>query len=250
MYDNSNQNNIAWFRARLGNITGSAVGNIMGTPRSKSEEWTATAQTYLNQVAFERTMNPLIVNNDELFSQYVELTSARSKAIDWGHTMEGEAAHLFAMNYFENGVNYVLQLEEPSSVKCDDLSHFASSPDRIFYSPVTGEQCCIEIKCPQGAAFAKFVKNVFSKETIDEQLSGLLKVDANYYWQCYAHMLATGASRTYFIVYNPFQLRPLNALVIERDEAIINQLKEKIIKADKYVEQLVEQLKNGHAEIA
>lgn len=66
MYDNNNQNNIEWYRSRLGYITGSAVGNIMGTPRSKSEEWTTTAQSYLNVIAFERTLNPIVVQNDDL----------------------------------------------------------------------------------------------------------------------------------------------------------------------------------------
>lgn len=250
MYDNHNQNTLEWYRRRLGNITGSAVGNIMGKPKGKNDEWTATAQTYLNQIAFERAMNPLVVENDDLFAQYVTLTSARSKAIDWGHQMEGEAAHLFAMSYIEDGTHYELELEEPSSVKCEDLPHFASSPDRVFYSPVTGEMCCIEIKCPQSAAFAKFVKNVFTLTDVGEQLEGLKKVDANYFWQCFAHMLATGASRTYFVVYNPFQLRPLNVIRIERDEAIISQLRERIVAADKYVTQLTEELVRGQLKTA
>lgn len=254
MYENKNQNNLDWFRARLGNITGSAVGNIMGTPRSKTEEWTTTAQSYLNQVAFERSMNPLIVHNDDLFRAYIELTEAKSKAIDWGHAMEGEAAHLFAKTFCtmfgKSGENFELQLEEPSSVKCEGLSHFASSPDRMFYDNETGEMCCIEIKCPQGAAFAKYVKNIFTKSTNAERIEGLKKVEANYYWQCFAHMLATGASKTYFVVYNPFQLHPLNAAEIERDEAVISTLKERIIKANEYIEKLSLTLAKGQTKIA
>lgn len=250
MYDNKNQNNIEWFRARLGNITGSVVGNIMGTPRSKSDKWTATALNYFNQVAFERTMNPIIVNNDDLFSQYLALTDVKSKAIQWGHQMEGEAAHLFAMEYYKyfakNGQKFTLDLEEPSSVKCSDLPHFASSPDRVFYNPETGEECCVEIKCPQSAAFAKFVRNVFTdKLTQQEALDGLKKAEANYYWQCYAHMLATGASKTYFVIYNPFQVNPIFILEIERDEDILNEMRAKIMAADEYITMLVEDLLHG-----
>jgi hypothetical protein len=250
MYDNKNQNNIEWFRARLGNIAGSVVGNIMGTPRSKSDKWTATALNYFNQVAFERTMNPIIVNNDDLFSQYLALTDVKSKAIQWGHQMEGEAAHLFAMEYYKyfakNGQKFTLDLEEPSSVKCKDLPHFASSPDRVFYNPETGEECCVEIKCPQSAAFAKFVNCVFTNNnTKEEILEGLKKADSNYYWQCYAHMLATGASKTYFVIYNPFQVNPMFILEIERDEDILNEMREKITAADEYITMLVAGLWHG-----
>lgn len=249
MYDNNNQNNIEWYRLRLGNITGSAVGNIMGTPRSKSEEWTSTAQSYLNMIAFERTLNPIVVQNDDLFSEYLSITEVHSKILDWGHKMEGEAAHLFATQYYDMFGNkehsrYELELQEPSSVKCEDLSHFASSPDRTFYDPETGEFCCIEIKCPQGNNFAKYVKNIFAPITQEERLDGLKKADSNYYYQCYAHMLATGASKTYFVVYNPFQTRPLNALCIERDEEVLNAMRDKIIAAEAYIESVVDNLLN------
>ena len=44
--------------------------------------------------------------------------------------MEGEAAHLFAIEYYKyfakNGQKFTLDLEEPSSVKCSDLPHFGS----------------------------------------------------------------------------------------------------------------------------
>lgn len=250
MYENQNQNTLEWFRARLGNITGSAVGNLMGIPRSKSEHWTSTAQSYLNQVAFERAMNPAIVNDDDLFAQYIDLTEVKSKAIKWGHKMEGEAAQLFADTFCEvygsKGVeHYSLELIEPPSVKSKDLEHFASSPDRMFYDPETGEECCIEIKCPQGYNFAKYAKNVFLKETQEERLEGLKKAEANYYWQCYAHMLATGASKTYFVIYNPFQRNPLFSFIIERDEDIIKQMSEKIMEGNAYIDNLVDKIING-----
>lgn len=249
MYDNSNQNTIEWFRARLGNITGSVVGNLMGTPKKSSEIWTDKAKTYLNQIAFERTLNPIVVQNDDLFREYISLTEVHSKAIEWGHKMEGEAAHLFTEQYYDmfgnkNLERYVLDLEEPPSVKCKDLANFASSPDRMFYDPETGEMCCIEIKCPQGNAFSKYVKNVFTNEVQEQCLEGLKKAEVNYYYQCYAHMLATGASKTYFVIYNPFQLHPLFALCIERDEDVINEMRDKIIAAESYIESVVKNLLN------
>lgn len=245
-YENKNQNTIGWQRTRLGNITGSAVGQIMGTPRGGGD-FTKTAISYLNQIAFERCMNPIIVDNDDLFSQYLALTQVNSKAIQWGHQMEGEAAHLFARCFYKyfgskDTIPYELELLEPSSVKCEDLEHFAASPDRMFFNPETGEECCVEIKCPQGQAFTKYVRDIFLQDTQEECLQGLKNAEPNYYWQCYAEMLATDASKTYFVIYNPFQLRPLYCLEISRDEAVIEELRNKIILAELYVSELSEKM--------
>lgn len=249
MYDNNNQNNIEWYRSRLGNITGSAVGNIMGTPRSKSEEWTTTAQSYLNVIAFERTLNPIVVQNDDLFSEYLSITEVHSKILDWGHKMEGEAAHLFAKTYnkkYGDGSNTPIELDEPPSVKSDSLPNFSSSPDRMYYDNEAKAFYAIEIKCPLAQNFIKFVKNVFTQDTYEEKLAGLKKAEANYYWQCFAHMAVTGATKTYFVVYNPFMRKPLYSLEIVRDEDVIRELNDKVIKADKYVCSLVDKIMNAN----
>lgn len=248
MSNNPNQNTIGWHRARLGNITGSAVGQLMGKP--KSGDFSQTALAYLHQIAFERCMNPIIVNDDNLFSQYLSLTQVKSKAILWGRKMEGEAADLFGEMYYKlygskSEAPYVLQLEEPSSVKSEEFEHFAASPDRMFYDPETGEQCCVEIKSPQGQAFFKYLNKVFFPETQEKRLAGLKSAEANYYWQVYAEMLATGASKTYFVVYNPFETHPLHVLKIDRDEEVLTQLREKILLAEAYIEDLVKHYSNS-----
>lgn len=246
--DNPNQNTIGWHRTRLGNITGSAVGSLMGKP--KSGDFTQTALAYLHQVAFERCMNPIIVADDDLFSQYLALTQVKSKAITWGRKMEGEAADLFAKMYYDlygskEHERYELELEEPSSVKSEELEHFAASPDRMFYDPETGEQCCVEIKSPQGQAFFKYLNKVFFPETQEKRLAGLKTAEANYYWQVYAEMLATGASKTFFVVYNPFETRPLHVLKIERDEEVLTQLRDKILLAESYIADLIKHYKKS-----
>lgn len=242
------QNTLGWFRARLGNITGSAVGNLMGNARSKSAEWSSTAESYIQQLAFERAMDSDIVNNDMLFAQYIELTETKSKAIQWGHKQEANAAELFAVNfqplYEPNAGYFELQLEEPPSVKSKELPHFASSPDRMFANPVTGEECCVEIKSPQGKAFAKYAA-ITLLPTLDEKLEALKKAEPNYYWQIFAHMLATGTGKCYWVIFNPFSTNPLYTMEVARDEDIINELREKIVKADQYIEQFVARLKHN-----
>lgn len=245
--DYNSQNTIGWFRARLGNITGSAVGQIMSKPRSG--DFTQTALAYLNQIAFERCMNPIVVNNDDLFTQYLSLANIQSKAIQWGHKMEGEAAKLFAKSFYKyfgekDCEPYKLQLEYAPSVKCKDLPHFAASPDRMFFNPETGEECCLEIKCPQGKAFTNYVRNIFLQDTQEDCLKGLKAVEANYYWQVYAEMLATGASKTYFTIYNPFQQRPLYSIEVERDEDVLAQLRDRVLLAEEYISDLVNRMQN------
>lgn len=241
------QNTIGWFRARLGNITGSAVGNLMGKARSKDAEWSTSAESYLQQVAFERCMNPDIVNNDDMFGKYLELVNVSSKATKWGHAMEGEAANLFAKVfcsiYEPKAEPFELQLQEPPSVKSKDIPHFASSPDRMFVNPVTGEECCVEIKSPQGKAFTKYAA-LTMLPTEAERLEALKKAEADYYWQVFAHMLATGCGKCYWIAYNPFSSVPIYTMEIQRDEAIIEELKARILKADAYVEKLCKILRH------
>ena len=58
-------------------------------------------------------------------------------------------------------------------------------------------------------------------------------------------MLATGASKTYFVIYNPFQVNPIFILEIERDEDILNEMRAKIMAADEYITMLVEDLLHG-----
>lgn len=241
------QNTIGWYRARLGNITGSAVGNIMGKARSKDAEWSSTAESYLQQLAFERCMDSDIVNTDDLFAQYIELTNVKSKAIQWGHAMEPNAADLFAMQfqalYEPEAEPFELRLEEPPSVRSKELPHFASSPDRMFTNPVTGEECCVEIKSPQGKAFAKYA-SITLLATTEEKLEALKKAEPNYYWQIFSHMLATDTGKCYWVIYNPFSSCPLYTMEIPRDEDIINELRDKIVKADEYVENLCKVLRH------
>ena len=45
------QHDISWYRARLGNLTGSKISDIMKSGRKKGEAFSDTAKAYLYQVA-------------------------------------------------------------------------------------------------------------------------------------------------------------------------------------------------------
>lgn len=238
---NSEQNSLGWFRARIGNITGSEVGDLVTKPRSKTERWSETAKSYLYKIAFQRCMNPDIINDDILFQEYLDATQVRSKAITWGHEYEDSAAQLFAEQFaeiFHPGEEQQLMpvLTTPSSVRCEEkgLRRFASSPDRLFDDPYTNELCAVEIKCPQ-ENFAKFARDIFLEPNYEGALEALRKLNAKYFWQCHAHMLATGATKTFFVIYNPMLLRPIHALCIQRDEETLNELRTTIKDAEEWL---------------
>lgn len=234
------QNTLGWYRARIGQITGSAVGNLMGEGRGGN--WSATAVSYMQQLAFERTMDEEILNNDELFGQYVGITEVKSKILEWGHKMEGPAADLFAAMFLQiyepnAKCNEEIVLEEPPSVKHPTLEHFASSPDRMFANPVTGESCCIEIKSPQGKAFAKYA-SIILLPTEAMRLEALKKAEPNYYWQLFSHMMVTGTTTCYWVVYNPFNKVPLFSMEVHWDEEIVQKIETRVKEANKYIDAL------------
>ena len=92
--DNEIQRDLGWFRVRLGSITGSKVGDLMKSGRKKEQVFGDTALSYIYQVAAERMLNPVFVDDDELFADYVEQMQVTSKAIRWGQEQEDNAKDL------------------------------------------------------------------------------------------------------------------------------------------------------------
>lgn len=239
------QNTIGWYRARLGMITGSAVGNLMGSGRG-GNPFSATAESYMQQLAFERAMSPDIVADDELFGAYISVTEVHSKAMEWGHKQEDNAAQLFAAMFSETyepqAEPFTPEMQAPPSVRHKTIPHFASSPDRMFTDTATGETCCLEIKSPQGKAFSKYA-SIITLPTEAERLEALKKAEPNYYWQLFSHMMVTGTTTCYWAVYNPFCRVPLFSMPIHWDEEVTRQIEERVRMADERIESLAALMK-------
>jgi hypothetical protein len=78
IYNNKiEQRSLQWYRARLGNFTGSSIHKLI----SKKNELTKTALSYIFEVAAERCLASKIVNGDEEFTEYLETVSVTTKAI-------------------------------------------------------------------------------------------------------------------------------------------------------------------------
>ena len=222
------QRTLGWYRARLGQITGSKVSVLMKAGRAKDETFSREGITYMYQLAAERTMNPDIIASDELFADYLEQVEATSKAMRFGTLMEGSARRLY-------GALTGRRMVETGSVRHPSLPYFASSPDGFFYDEETGERGCLEIKVPGQAEFTRYVHEV-------GDAAGLLEVKPEYYYQCVAHMMCAGAAWTDFVAYNPFQAEPIHVARIDADQAVFSQVAERVTLANAFIASLV----SGH----
>ena len=195
------QHTLGWFRARCGHITGSNVGLLMKSGRT--ETFSETGKSYLYQVAAERAMNPVIIADDELFAEYIRQTEVTSKAIRWGNEQEAEARDLFAK------ITGRHIIEVGSCIRS-----------------------CLEIKCPNQATFMRYRNEICDNES-------LLRVKYEYYYQCMAHMMCTGASETFFIVYNPFQADPIHIVRIVPDEKVFTEIERRVCLANEFIDKII-----------
>ena len=100
--DGTWQRSTEWFRSRIGYLTGSKIADIMKAGRKKDDPWSETAKSYLYQVAAERLFNPVFLEDDEVFQDYLEQTSFTSKAMEWGTEQESSAIELYEKMFLKD----------------------------------------------------------------------------------------------------------------------------------------------------
>lgn len=223
MVETVEQRTLSWYRMRLGYITGSQVGLLMKS--GKSCNFSETAKSYIYQVAAERSMNPDIINDDELFGMYLAQTEVTSKAMRFGTEQEENARRLFSKIHDVN-------VREVSSCRHSSIPYFASSPDGI-YTDETGK-VCLEIKCPVQSTFMRYQDEIYDNES-------LLKVKPEYFYQCMAHMMCTDAYKTVFIAYNPFQRYPIHIVPIYPDKNVFSSMEGRIRMANDIITQIIDE---------
>jgi len=223
---NQEQRTLDWYRARLGYITGSQVGTLMKSGRSKDKVFSDTALTYLYQLAGERSLNAEMVKDDEMFSYYIDQTNTQSKAMRFG-TEQEENARAMYITLTKRDVKEVGLCQHPT------IKYLASSPDGIT---ADGDMLgCIEVKCPTLSTYSKYVAEIHDNES-------LKKVNPDYYYQCQNHMACTGAVFCDFIVYCPFVENPIHIVRISRDEEAIALIMERVELAEQIIESNYSQL--------
>lgn len=218
----SEQHSLGWFRARLGNITGSQVGRLM--KKGRNSYFGEDAMSYIYQLAAERSMARRIIDDDAAFGEYLEAVNYSTKAMQFGTDMEAEAREAYC---FAKMVNCT----EVGLCSHFDIPHFASSPDGVVFED--GERITLEIKCPTQAVFMRYVSEVKDNES-------LLRVKPEYFYQCMAHMMCMASIRTDFITYSPWQEKPLHIVEILPDYEVFVNIEERVKMANKCINQLIE----------
>lgn len=222
--DNVEQRSLDWHRLRIGSFTGSKIGDLMKSGRKKEQIFGDVATSYIYKVAAERMLNPVFVNDDELFGQYVEQQQIYSKAIVWGQEQEENAKDLLMKK------NPEWELADVSSCKHDTIPHFAASPDAIIYD--RKKLMIAEIKCPNPNTFVRYLVEVKDAES-------LKKVQPDYFYQMQAEMACTNAESGIFVAYCPWLVKPIHIVPIERDEEAIKAIEERVVKANEIVELII-----------
>ena len=223
--DNVEQRSLDWHRLRIGSFTGSKIGDLMKSGRKKEQIFGDTAMSYIFKVAAERMLNPVFVNDDELFGQYIEQQQVYSKAIIWGQEQEDNAKDLLMRK------NPEWELSDVSSCKHDTIPHFAASPDAIIYD--RKKLMIGEIKCPSVHTFVRYLVEINDAES-------LKKVQPDYFYQMQAEMACTNAESGIFVAYCPWLVKPIHIVPIERDEEAIKAIEERVVKANEIVEQIID----------
>lgn len=217
------QHSLLWFRQRLGNFTGSRVGVLTGRKRG-SDEFNDTALAYVYETAATRYMNNKIVEDDDLFADYLELTNFETRAMAWGTEQEANARRMYAKM---KGV----EVEEVGFIEHETIPFFGSSPDGRIAKDKDGKRGSIEIKCPKQATYLRYRAEVHDNTT-------LKAVNKEYYYQCLSHMMCDKTEYTDFIVYNPFQAKPIHIVRILPDEDEFKLIEECVNKANAIIETL------------
>ncbi len=214
------QRTFGWFRARLGKITGSLVSLLMGTSRKKDELFSDTAKAYLKTLAFERTLNPALIDDDDTFQEYLDEVNVTTKAMRIGTEREDEAVEKWKAYV---GDRY--EVVEVSSCQHDELDYFAASPDRIIYDRETREMGVLEVKCPNGGTHMGYRHDIHDWQS-------LKSAKKEYYWQMQAEMACTGATFGIFLSYEPWSLKAIHTAYIERNDSDIMLMEERVREAN------------------
>ena len=219
------QHTDGWYKARLGHFTGSQVGRLMKKGRGKDAEWSADALAYIKEVVAERLLSPAAIDVQDFFNEYLDLTVATSKVMAYGSDNEGNALKAYT---FITG----REVTHSGSLPHESVECFWDSPDGILIE----DDGVVEVKCPLPKTHALYLMDARTPEE-------LLAVKAEYYWQCVAHMAVTGASFCDWMSYCKFVRPALHIVHFERDEAVIDQLLERIQKANDMADEMIAKIR-------
>lgn len=222
---NMEQRTPEWYKARLGQITGSRIGDLIGVGRK--DKFTAAGMALIRQIAGERMLDLSFLDDELMFAAYIDEASTTSKAMRIGIEREEEARSLYE---FTTGrvVTPVGSLKDPQA------EYLSSSPDGVVIGidgVVTG---CIEVKCPTPQKYPQYAMC----RTADD----VKELEPKYYWQCMAHMAVTDAQWCDFIAYCPYSRYTMNVVTINRDDEAIARMRLRAAEAEEMIASIVNEI--------
>ncbi len=209
----SEQKSQEWLQIRVGKFTGSEIHKLMKSGRTKDKVFSDTAISYIYDKIAEIMTNGLSI-------QYKKFDS---KATEWGNDQEPNAKKC----YSDFTGNQIFETEFHQFSE-----YFGASPDGFI-----GNEGLLEVKCPYNTI--NHVRHLLCRTAKD-----LWDVSEEYYWQIQAELLATGRKWCDFVSYDPrcTERTCLKIIRIDRDEEIMNQLKDRIELATDYMMQIIEKI--------
>ena len=214
------QGTTEWHKERLGLFTSSHLSDLM--VKGKNSEFGDTAMSYIYKVAAERTLADEFLSGAG-FEMYLERMDMTSKSIRWGNDFEEMAREKLSELLG-------LTVNEAEFIKVTD--YFGDSSDGWFENKEE-EIIPIEIKCPAPSTYKRYQQ---MKNGVD--LLDCSKETKAYYYQCQGHMMAYGSDYCHFVAYDPMQVNPMHTVIVERDNALIELIEERLSKANLLVNRI------------
>jgi putative phage-type endonuclease len=208
------QRSEAWFKERLGCVTGSCVDAVLAkATRGKPE---ATTRRNLKARLVVELLN----------GKPVEGWSYRSFDMERGEQLEPEARMAYELRegIAADSVGFVLHPTIP---------RFGASPDAYL-----GDDGLLELKCPKAANHMDYI------------LGGVLP--SEYRLQVMAELACTGRKWADFVSYHPDMPPHLQLFIVrvKRDEVAIAEIEAEVIKFNAEVEEVISKLPKRDGETA
>ena len=196
-----------WFKARLGKISGSRLGDVM-----RKTKWGES--TYKERLRIELAIERITGKSAS--------NIVMNQAMRDGVEREPDARTLFEAITGK-------EVKEVGSFDHPTIPNTSSSPDGL----IRGENAVLEIKCPMASTHAK---NLMA-DTMPK----------NYVYQVQWEIACTESDYAYFASYHPDfpkELR-LKWVRVEKDDSVIKSLSEEIRDFDVSIEDMVVKIKKG-----
>tara|TARA_R110000851_G_scaffold251691_1_gene404206 strand:+ start:464 stop:1087 length:624 start_codon:yes stop_codon:yes gene_type:complete len=183
-----------WYKQREGRFTASQISRLLG------KETLARTKQSIDTYAFEKAIETIYGREEDTYV---------SEDMQRGINQEPLA---FALFKDLKGYEF-LSVKEVGFYKFDE--HAGASPDGQV-----SDNSNLEIKCPRRNKFFKIVAN------------GINEVDFSYIAQMQMQMMCTNTEKSYFLnYYLENSIQYWHEIVIERDEELINLIKERVVMA-------------------